>query len=219
MAARQFQKKARYSAQFDQRPHILIAAEGKNVTEKNYLTSLWRDHHPETVIDFVDKKGATDPETMLNNVENAWKDKPMNSDRGDKAYVVLDLDCDEKKARLINQLNSRREHAVFIVSNPCFEVWFLMHFRYSTRQFASSSEVIKELKGKGCIPNYQKNMDVYSLIKDKLKTARDNAKRLESSYLNDGVHWPSSHYNPRTDVLTVVNKILGEEDDQESVKP
>jgi len=60
-----------------------------------------------------------------------------------------------------------------IYSNACFEVWFLLHFLPKTANM-SSENVEKELKKH--IPNYNKGMDVYSLLESKKDDAIKNAK-------------------------------------------
>ena len=65
-----------------------------------------------------------------------------------------------------------------IVSSPCFEIWYLCHYDYSTKAFGSNEEVINELKKR--IPQYDKNKeDMYELLRPMQDNAVQNAKRLE----------------------------------------
>lgn len=201
--ARTFTKKPRGGACRPQNATILIAAEGKNATEKNYFSSFCKAHVG-FVIHFV-KKGSTDPENMMNDLDDAWERENLNSDNGDKGYIVLDLDCSEKKANLIKRLSS--QHGKFIVSNPCFEVWFLMHFQCSTHSFANCSEVIEALRKH--IPGYQKNFDVYSIIEQRLDdTALPNADKIDRTYKNEKFEWPTSHFNPKTAVPELIRDLF-----------
>ena len=88
-------------------------------------------------------------------------------------------------------------------ANPCFEVWFLFHFRYSTHAYYTSAEAVKDLKN--YIPNYEKNLDVAPLIADDLGTAMKNAERIKKHYENLGAEWPSNACNPRTDVPVIID--------------
>ena len=54
---------------------------------------------------------------MQNALRKKYEENDMDSDNGDLAFVVLDLDCNEEKAQRIRELNS--EQFSFIVSNPC----------------------------------------------------------------------------------------------------
>lgn len=40
---------------------------------------------------------------------------------------------------------ARQNNISVFLSNPCFEIWYLLHFRYSTKLYGSNEEVIKEL--------------------------------------------------------------------------
>lgn len=209
MKERKFTKKERGRAWRPKNRKIIIAAEGTNKTEKQYFQSF-HDDHPGFDIEFVIKKGATDPETMMENIDIYWEehDEQLSTNNGDAAFIVLDLDCLNKKAKIIKQLAKKSLHATFIVSNPCFEVWFLMHRQYSTHSFADGKEVEKVLRDKRLIPNYDKTMPVYAFIKDSLNTALTNADKLERFYNDENCDWPSNECNPRTDVPKLIRKLL-----------
>lgn len=206
--AKVFQQKARGSACRPQNINILIAAEGKNATETNYFRSFNREHAG-FVIHFV-RKGSTDPKNMMKDLADAWKSLKLSIEKGDKAFIVLDLDCDiyAEKLKQIIQLSKKNKHVTFIVSNPCFEVWFLMHYLYSTHPFANSGEVIQALDAKNRIPGYGKSMNVYHWIKDNLYTALANSEKLDQFYNSQGLVWPSNQCSPRTDVPKLINLLL-----------
>ena len=119
--------------------------------------------------------------------------------------VVLDLDCDDRKGKLIEKLEAGTKVAHFIVSNPCFEVWYLLHYRYTTHAFSNSTEVIKELRN--YIASYEKNRDISKLLSDRIETAYQNALKLENYFQQNGYSWPSNESNPRTDMPAVIEAI------------
>ena len=204
-----FKKKERGSAWRPKNRKIIIAAEGTNVTERQYFESFL-DDHPGFDIEFVTKKGATDPETLMENIDEYWEanKKQLSADNGDEAFIVLDLDCHDWKGNTIKRLAKASLHATFIVSNPCFEIWFLLHYQYSTHYFAKSKDIEDALNVKGRIPNYSKTMKVYGCIKDRLDTALTNADRLARFYNDQHLGWPSDQCNPRTDVPKLIRKLL-----------
>ena len=59
-----------------------------------------------------------------------WNELELEEDIGDKGFIVLDIDNDERKAIKVYELiqNNKYPSIRFIVSNPAFEVWFLLHF-------------------------------------------------------------------------------------------
>lgn len=80
-----------------------------------------------------------------------------------------------------------------------------MHFRYSTRAYYTSAEVIRDLRK--YIPDYEKNTDVALLIADDLETAMKNAEKLRDHFLGIGAERPSNECNPRTDVPVIIDAI------------
>jgi len=78
----------------------------------------------------------------------------LKSENRDMAFVVPDSDRSDRK-KIINRLSG---NPLFIVSNPCFEVWFLLHFGYSTHAFQNNDEVLRNLRKK--LPGHKKSLDV-----------------------------------------------------------
>ena len=200
--ARQFCTKKRGVSRRKRNPCILIVAEGKNATEKLYFNSFNRQNSG-FVIKVVGREGVTDPEGMLHLLDSFWEDNDLNKNKGDRGFIVLDLDCDSSKGNTINALKQASLNADFIVSNPCFEVWFLMHYGASTHPFANSADVITALRK--LIPGYQKKLDVSGTIMNDVESALKNANSINKSY--HGCAWPSNQCNPRTDVPEVIKKI------------
>ena len=203
-SVRKFDHKKRNIENRKQKPVVLIVAEGDNVTESQYFKSFQKQN-ASCNIRIIIAKHVTDPEGMLKAVKQRWKELELDARKGDKAYVVLDLDCDDNKASLIKGLEERTKEIQFIVSNPCFEAWFLLHFKYSTKPYYSSEAVIKELKK--YMPEYEKTMDAYNKISEKTNFAIKNAEKLREYFEELGYEWPSQECNPRTDVDMVVKMI------------
>ncbi len=64
------------------------------------------------------------------------------------------------------------------MSIPCFELWFLLHFNYSTKSYQSCDNLIQDLKK--YIKKYQKNNDIFDLIYPNLEKALENSQKLKS---------------------------------------
>lgn len=199
-----FEKKKRNTESRKQKPVILIVAEGENVTESQYFKSFQKQNST-CNIRLALAKHVTDPEGMLKAIQIRWKELGLDARKGDKAYIVLDLDCDHDKAALINRIQKNSKEAQFIVSNPCFEVWFLLHFRYSTRQYLSGDAAVKDLKT--YISEYKKNLDISDQLYSSRNMAIENAERLRKYFEELGYDWPSVECNPMTDVDLIVKKI------------
>ncbi len=203
MADRHFQKKNRNEVKRQRKPMMLITAEGKNKTEKLYFASF-NEQHGKYMIHFVNSGGDTDPEGMLKSINNYWDKNELSTEYGDKAYVVLDMDCLNDKIKLVKKLQISAKNVRFITSNPCIEVWFILHYVYTTHHFKDSKEPKNEMAK--YIAGYEENMDISSIIRPLLDEARKNVKRLAAHYESIGTKWGDIDCNPMTDVLEIINE-------------
>lgn len=202
--ARKFSKKARDKSIRKTKPVILIIAEGTNQTESQYFYSF-QHQNAGYIIKVLCTGHKTDPAGMLTKIESYWIENGFDTERGDMAFVLVDIDCKEEKAKLIRLLAMKSAIARFIVSNPCFEEWFLLHFRYSTKAFSSGNAVVDELKK--YIPGYEKNKDISGIILPGLADAIGNAQRLRQYHQDNGHIWPSKDCNPYSDADIVIEAI------------
>lgn len=203
MADRNFQKKKRNDVNRTRKPIMLIAAEGKNKTEKLYFNSF-QDQHGKYSIRFANGLD-TDPAGMLKTMEKAWKEKELSEKDGDKAYIVLDMDCKPEKIKLVKELQKKSKHIRFIASNPCIEVWFIFHFIYTTHQFMDSKEPKKELAK--YIAGYEESMDVFAILRPMILDAKKHLEQLKGYYETLGVVWGDAECNPMTDVMEVLEEL------------
>ena len=99
-----------------------------------------------------------------------------------------------------------------IASNPCFEVWFMCHFGYSTKQYISSDELLKDLCKK--IKGYAKSRDdIYDLLLPKLDEAIKNAKKLERFNIEAGRKQHTFDFQPSTEVYKIVEAVKSEQEE------
>lgn len=202
---RSFTEHNRNTKKRQERPVLLLIAEGKNVTEKQYF-SQYVSTSSFYSIKFGNAGNTTDPVGLYKVAKKDWAKLGLNSNKGDKAVVILDLDCDNQKAEKLESLIREDKNITFIITNPCFELWFLSHFKYSTKQYHNNEELINELKEH--IADYKKTTNVNACLSCRLNDAMSNAVKLEK-YHNDESHsWPSNESNPRTDVHHLMDMIL-----------
>lgn len=89
----------------------------------------------------------------------------------DKIYLMYDIDSSE----IIDRLKSIKS-AILIVSNPCIELWFLLHYRNQTANI-STRQCISDLTNLN--PNYEKgklNNQLQIKLKSKISIAVKRAK-------------------------------------------
>ena len=204
---RSFSSKKRNKQSRKEKPMIIITAEGRNETEARYFNNFRTADCP-YIIKFHKAGHLTDPTKLAESIRKRWDAEEADVRTGDMAFVVVDLDNKESKAKEIQQLEAKSSVEKFIVSNPSFEVWYLLHYEYSTRSYMNADAVIRELKKH--YPGYEKTSDMYPLLKEKIDEATANAEKLEDYHKAEEHSHPDANCNPYTDVHKLVKKFLKE---------
>lgn len=140
----------------------------------------------------------------------------LSAATGDSVWVIADADVNYNNPKPIAEKNSKLNQARkmadnrdinLLLSSPCFEVWLLLHYQYTTKfikDYADMKSVLQKY-----IPTYTKTADVYELVNDRTKTAIENAKRVERHHLQDGCTLPFGvDVNPFTDVYKLLERLL-----------
>ena len=174
---------------------IVLSFEGKN----NMTENLYFSHFKACDNSYIIKafsSGATDIVNMIKSTKNKRKKYDYNP-KEDLTFIFVDGDDNSSKVELIKtQIKKQPKDICIILSNPCFELWFLNHFVYTTKHMNTKSLFIELNK---YIIDYQKNKDVYPLICDKIDAAINNSEN-QSNNSND---------NPKTNVqMLFLDKIM-----------
>lgn len=193
---------------------ILIVCEGRK-TEPYYFMGLrtaLRLNRANVAI--ADKKRGLDPTALVQYaIEELSKDPEF-----DHVYCVFDKDKHAGYNGAIDRIRSisgsRRYSMHAITSVPCFEIWLLLHFLYTTRAYVaplqdSNAElVIRDLKDH--LPEYEKGLkDTFAALADKTETAIGHAKSLEKFHETSGTDNPST----RVYILVEYLQKLGNKND------
>ena len=198
-SGRHFRDKSRGKPQRKRKPVVLLIAEGQNKTEKLYFQHFSTPESKYAVK--VVSRGETGPQGMLDSLQRECMENDVSA-KDDIAGIILDLDCNEERAKQLRELLSQEEYAHYkaFASNPCFEVWFVAHFHELRGTYSGSSQVLEDLKRQ--LPDYDKGRDCYRKLKDHTQEAIERCKAKERQYKDR--NWPSGDCNPRTDVAELV---------------
>lgn len=103
----------------------------------------------------------------INRSSKHRKRNPYYPDEGDQIWCVFDRDenTDEMLKRAETLAGKNGYHIAY--SNPAFELWFLLHFVNQTTELTDCNAVIRQLKQKGRLENYEKSQDIYSILLEK----------------------------------------------------
>ena len=207
-SGRSFSSKKRNRQNRKEKPMIIITAEGRNETEAKYFDGFRTPDCP-YIIKFHKAGHLTDPTKLAESIRKRWDDEDADVRTGDMAFVIVDLDNKESKAKEIQQLEAKNRVEKFIVSNPSFEVWYLLHYGFSTKSYINADAVIRELKKH--YPGYEKTSDMYPLLMNKMGDAITNAEKLEDYHKAEEHLHPDVNCNPYTDVHRLVTLLLKED--------
>lgn len=184
---------------------VLVSYEGENKTEKNYLSNFsGRDK------DYIIKPvpgNETDPINLVRQTIQKVKDLSLDLSEDDKAYCVFDTDTKpEKNIQIESAIKLAKDNDIIpIVSAPCVELWFLLHYEYTTAVI-NSNDVIERLKKH--YPKYEKNCNIYSEIKDRVDIAIKNSKKLEKYQKQNNKKLQTVDANPYTEMYKLVEELM-----------
>ena len=186
---------------------IIIACEGSS-TEPGYFGGLRETKNLSDKRVIIPPHVGTDPLTVVNSAIDARDGQKRGNGWGKKDEAWAVFDGDEHKQRDPENWNNAIQKAAgrsihLAISNPCFEFWYLLHFREHnanlTRQKAR--ELLKHH-----VPDYEKADRLYPhplgpLTMEAIQRAKQIAARAEG----DGL---PLHTNPGTNVWGLVETLL-----------
>ncbi|WP_058556685.1 RloB family protein [Thiohalocapsa sp. ML1] len=196
---------ARRAARKDPKRRLLLVCEGE-VTEPQYFRGFERWARNNTVeIDIADEHGV--PLTLVRRAEKRKQEADNAADkeadsflRYDEVWCVFDVDAHPhlNEARQL----ARSRGIALAVSNPCFELWLLLHFRENpgARQRHDVQRLLREH-----IAGYCKHLP-FDVLKPGIADAENRAMRLHDDAEREG----ESGRNPSTDVFRLTGSIRGE---------
>lgn len=188
-----------------QKSKILIAAEGKNKTEKTYFSNF-EDGKKSYNITYA-RGNNTDPLKLVKMLIKEIDELKLDLQDDDVAYCIFDTDVDPNKNKIIEEAIqlARKNNIKIITSSPCFELWFLLHYDYTTANM-DSEEVIKRLKE--YYPKYEKNINIYPDIIKEIDLAIDRAKKIEKYQIDNNRRIGTVEANPNTEVYKIVEYLM-----------
>jgi hypothetical protein len=198
---------ARRTATREPTRRLLVVSEGK-VTEPEYLRGFWRWVRNNTIeIVFPDKHGVPLTLVKLAVKLKVSAEKQAKRERDgflayDEVWCVFDID-EHPGVNDARQL-ARARGIKLAVSNPCFELWILLHFRESPgpRHRHNVMELVAEK-----LPGYDKHLrfdDLASGVED----ADRRARALQTQADEEG----EPHRNPTTGVYRLTESIARKTD-------
>ena len=219
-ASRSFDRKRRKRIA---REPMLIVCEGAE-TEPIYFRALRSSMRlGAQVVDVRGSGDASDPLSVVRRALDLYEKRQLegknpysSKDTYKRVYCLMDVDNRRTLGPALAAIEEARRRRIpieAVISSPSFELWYFLHFRYSTRHWNASEDIERALDCTSMLPGYTKNQDYFRILSPLTAQAIENALRLEAFQEGQkGFGIP----NPLSTVHRVVTPILamGEVEDE-----
>lgn len=188
---------------------INIYVEGRK-TEQIYFNNYTRQINSSQKYRLNVKYYCSDLKKTIDYIDDEIRD----SDKNDVFYFVFDTDRTSESELIgiytnmqsknikCELLNNEIDKINLIYSTPCFEYWFLLHYKKCTDSFGDCSGVISKLNN--YIVGYDKAKDYFDMLLDKQMIAIQNAKWVETDHKTQGHVEFTTGFSPHTSVYLLV---------------
>lgn len=187
------------------RKTILIFCEGER-TEPEYLNA---QRHQPWVRDIAavdlrvqSKRGGLAPRTLVSHAVDAWHKTLSEAAEIDEVWCVFDVEWPQNHPGLLDAVElAQRGGVLLAISNPCFELWLVLHFQDCGAWLDNdhASQLRRRLDRSD-----NKGIDAIaymSLVHEAARRARD----LETRHRSNGTSFP--HDNPSSGMHRLIATI------------
>ena len=189
------------------RKSILIVCEGKK-TEPIYFDALKKKLRLAMVDIEIVGAGAV-PITVVDRAVDLKKEKRRISKRSpteveyDIIYCVIDVEAPKPHESLARAVSKAKDNKLeVILSNPCFEYWYILHFRKTGAPFNTSREVKSVLRREHHHSYSESDTTIFNVVYPKTRYAIKNSKEVLNEHHNNAEDLRNC--NPSTHVHKIV---------------
>ena len=153
----------------------------------------------------------TDPISLVEFAQSQIERFELNILKGDSIWCVFDCDANNDKQARDQQIRKAKKKATpkkikICFSNPCFELWFLLHFNCPSADSQLTKEVLFSRLSKE-IPDYEKTRNYFEFLFPKINTACQNARHLVMFHNQNVSDIIGVESNPSTLAFKIVEDI------------
>ncbi|WBB73322.1 RloB family protein [Micromonospora sp. WMMD1128] len=192
----------RRTGRYDERRTYLICSEGEN-TETWYFKGLRRELRAGTVrINILSGKG--EPYGVVEKAIAEANQAAADGDAYDEVWVVFDVEAPQPHARLASALALAARHGIrCAVSNPCFEVFLLLHYE-DLFAYLTTDEACRRLERHPCGYSPRGKLVNFEALRSGRANALSRAARLDRLHREK----PVDARNPSTSVPSLVTALV-----------
>ena len=191
-----------------QRPRYIlrVLTEGER-TEPDYLYG-WRRRGASRSLEVSDRGLSRD--VLVRRAKEHVRNQPRKRENRefDEIWCVFDTDDHEKLRQALN--DARRNGINVAVSNPCFEIWLVLHAREQTA-FIRGDDVQRLSEQLGLSDNKRVPDTAWEQLATAFERAKGRAQALDRRHAANG---SPPRENPSTDVWRLVDRLRNGHDVQ-----
>lgn len=166
-------------------------------TEPDYIDAIKRmDLFRESVsVDIQIQEAGMQPMTL---VERARSDKRSSSVDIDHYWCVFDVESPQPNPNLDRAVQMARDNDIKLsVSNPCFELWLILHFQDQTAYLSTDDAISLRARLDG---SSGKEVDG-ALYMPRVEAAMRRAAKLRARHFGNGTPFPDDNPSSSFDLL------------------
>lgn len=184
------------------RRELLVFTEGEK-TEEGYLIHWWRAHRDQVTVTIDDFHGG--PLPLVDRAAAAKRAEASEERRGrgrshDEVWCVFDRDEHPNVPQALEKAGANGIGVA--LSNPCIELWFLLHFRDQTAHLERDDAQSRSKTLLGC----EKALTPKALaeLEARYEEARARAHKLDEKHAGDD---SPRHSNPSSNMWELIERI------------
>lgn len=185
---------------------VVVVCEGSR-TEPSYLKAVEKVSDQAVVSLRVEDTPHTAPKQLVEVACNVLRQSRLASRRSgdpnaevDEAWVVCDVDEHPRIHEAVEQANANG--VKLAISNPCFELWLLLHFQDQTAHI-DRREALRALKSH--LPSYAKGGDCFDALTGLYARAKSRATALDKKHHGDLTAFPQD--NPSSGIRHLIDSL------------
>lgn len=172
-------------------------------TEHEYFLLIKKDLRNTNLVIKPHFENAGNPSQLLKRISQEYERNEIS--KGDRVFCAMDVDEITNQA-IQKGIRNKPKRVDLILSNPNFEVWILLHFKYFTHTLMIEETVDKVQE---FIPKYSKT-DIdpfFDILRKNENYAMINSKRLREFHENSNVDLNTRESNPSTKIDIILDTI------------
>ena len=197
-------------------PKILIVCEYSK-SSAFYLEELAKDLGL-TAVKIEGKRCGSAPSSVLGFAKDQYAKSKQDGDAYNRVYCVFDRDQHDSFDATVEAIEEIKPENVFfaITTTPCFEFWLLLHFAYSAKAYAPTTQEspcdcanvdLQTHWQKAFGIEYGKNKrSIYASSKGKIQDAISNARKLTAENLTTGSSNPQTNMHGLIEYLQSIRR-------------